>query len=92
MAARLRSCSAGHRGDPGPVHVLQQVQLVADVEVGRFVEQEQFGLLGEGTGELAPLTFTAGKGVRSAVREPGQVHPCQGFDHRRRVVRTVTPA
>lgn len=50
------------RGDPKLLHEVQELELVADVEmVGRFIEQEVLGLLSEGPGEHHTLPLATGE-------------------------------
>lgn len=53
----------------------EDVQLVPDVEVvGRFVQDQQGRLLGQGTGDEHALAFAAGELIEGTVGQVGGVH------------------
>ena len=76
-----------HCGDHGetvltaqPVDQFQCLLLVADVEgVGRFVQQENRCLLGDGTGNDHALPFATGQFTHHPVAEVGEVETCQNI-------------
>ena len=60
--------NAGQGADLQALDQLQQLQLIARVEViGRLVEDQQFGLLGQGPGEDHTLFFTPREGGEGVV-------------------------
>ena len=53
-----------------PPHNVQHLELVQDVQVRRWlVQEEDAGLLGQGAGNEHPLTFAPGQGVERSVGE-----------------------
>src|SRR5690606_7447297 len=70
-----------------PPQGTQDVQLVPDVQVvGRFVEDQQRGPLGEGAGDEHPLAFAAGQPVERPVRQVAGADRRQGVADQRRVL------
>ncbi len=84
----------GHRADPPvpdePPDPVEEVELVADVEVGRrFVEEEQRGLLGQAPGEEQPLPFAPAQLEHARVGPVPKPHLFEGLRRLRTIRRPL---
>ena len=68
---------------PGhPVKDIEQLQLVADVQIGgRLIEEDDLRLLADGAGQEDPLALAVADGVKGPVREVLSVHGLQRLLH-----------
>lgn len=77
---QVQVMNAGEGADVQALDQLQQLQLVARVEVvGRFVEDQQLRLLGQGAGEDHPLLFSAREGGEGVVFKAQQADGFEGL-------------
>lgn len=69
-----------HGGDREVCDPVEEVQLVLDVQVvGRFVQQEFAGFLGQSAGDLGALAFAAGEGVPGLGGAVGEAGAFEGL-------------